>query len=379
MIIELLYSLNATFLALFIISFAVLSFFDYSNVSKKKFRYNQLYVEKENIEEFKRPALPSIKFYGKKDFFGISQAQKNVAIKSFYAQDIPKFEEFKEKETPEKPYIEFTDELEITLNGIVYSSDPTKSMCVFVDEAGKEKVYQVGDQVKDATIVHILEDRVILLRFNGQQETFYTQLSDELSKSFSAEEIIEKDGEEYYLININTFKQHICSLGAFLDLVDLIPAILKESEETIGMLVTQSSDKSMLSSLGLEINDVVTAINGENLNNYKQRVKIYDMITNLKNQDEIEADIFRGIEKITLKYKIIDKPVKKKKNIKSMIQALNSQSQNKTNAESKGENIIAKKSKDSNEKKEIQEIHKKNISDIRKDLTEKMMKRERSK
>lgn len=224
----------------------------------------------------------------------------------------PKIEALPQAPVVEKP--SFLPALNATLKGIAYSVDDKKSICILEDETKKEQVYHVGDLIRDAQIIKIAQDRVTLLRVNGQHETIY--LREDSAKKLLEEKVtwaqlVKKIDDKQYEIDFLRFPKEINSVGSLTEMLALLTAY-KEGKP-IGLKVTNFTPNSAGPFLGLEKNDIITAINGVTTAEKADRIKIYEMVTQMKQGDSVKLDLLRNDQPITLAYNLteIKKPVKR--------------------------------------------------------------------
>lgn len=208
---------------------------------------------------------------------------------------------------------QFLDPLNITLKGImVVGADPAKSNAFIVDNksGGIEKIYRVGDQVEDATLVRILNNKIILLRSNGQQEVIYLRAEDaQKDSNFITEnqwdKVITPASDNAFYINTDEFIKHISNLGQFIDMLHLTTAYQKG--KSIGCRIGALDEKSFGAQIGLINGDIVTRINDIETGLSENRLQIYQNIIALPDKSPIKIVLLRaGTQKtITL---IIKKP-----------------------------------------------------------------------
>jgi type II secretion system protein C len=191
------------------------------------------------------------------------------------------------KEAPGKK-ISLQSPLNMTLKGIILSADEKKSIAMISDETEKEKNYYSGDQIKDAQVMKISQNRVVVIRANGQHETFRLRKEDEnltsptpktnKDKSENKPSLIVKKlkGDSYH-IDPQRFIKETSSLGGLIQQHALITAY-KEGKAS-GIRIGNMPEKSTLRLMGLEKGDVIRKINNIEAFGRKNRMKIYDLIT----------------------------------------------------------------------------------------------------
>lgn len=217
------------------------------------------------------------------------------------------------QQTPVVSYQEpqFLPPLQMSLKGIIYSSDETHNRAVIMDNrSGREMLYQIGDKIEDAEIVRIGKNKVILIRSNGQQEIlFVTQkeaLADMQYNSINASwsDVVIAAGASTYTVDSAQFATRIQSLAQFIDMLDITTAFTKG--KTIGCLVGNLGSESLGGALGLMQGDIITTINGISTSATKDRVAIYNDIKNLKRGSTIKVMIIRNQQEIELTYLLGD-------------------------------------------------------------------------
>lgn len=189
---------------------------------------------------------------------------------------------------PQPPTPKFLEPLSITLTGIFYLDDETKSSAFLMDNKSKvEKKYHVGDEIADAQILKIHSNRVILIRSNGQQETLFLKKADVdqhvspwFKKSWS--HIIRKKGPLHYAVDKKKFVQEVPSLAQLVDLLDLT-TVYKQGIP-VGCKIGRVDDNSLVQSLGLSTGDIIQTINNTPAATTDNRLEIYKQITTSQDQ-----------------------------------------------------------------------------------------------
>lgn len=215
---------------------------------------------------------------------------------------------------PPAPYKQkFIEPLKIKISGIISSSIEEKNIAMIADETNKEKIYYTGGTIKDAQLIKITKNKVILLRTNGQQEIFLLRKEGKPGEVVPEKwkYIIKKREENKFTLNPKEFSKKIQSLGQLIEEFSLIPAYKKGN--IIGMRISKIKENEICSVFGLNKNDIIISINNINTANIKNRIKIYDSIIQSKLNDTIEVALKRNEQEIKISYKLqkIKKPTKK--------------------------------------------------------------------
>ncbi|MBD3273296.1 hypothetical protein GF385_03025 [Candidatus Dependentiae bacterium] len=304
-----LWILNSSLLIIFlIILFLNVSLKQEAPTMRKKL------ITTEKIEKKKLKTGINLEKIYKQDIFGTYRPlAKPEPIQKKLVTAIPEYTPHKIKPIPEPPKQEFIEPLKIKISGIISSSQEEKSIAMINDETNKEKIYHLGDMIKDAQVIKIAKNKVIILRANGQQETFLLR-KEEIPGEKIPENwkyIIQKKEENEFIINPKEFAKKINTLGQLMEDFSLIPAYKKG--EIIGIRVGEKKENEIAGIFGLSKDDIILSINNINTSDIKDRIKIYDKIIESKLGDTIELTVKRNNQDIKISYDLekIEKPKKK--------------------------------------------------------------------
>jgi len=211
---------------------------------------------------------------------------------------------------PESPEPKFLDPLDITLKGIVAIGDGTDSSAIIADNKTKrEAVYQVGDKVEDAQLIRIFNSKVIFVRSNGQQEVFYLREKDAKNDPtfLNIDDwngIVKKEAPNKYFLSSTMFASRVKTLAQLIDLLGLTSAYYKG--KSVGCRIGDIAKDSLGFKLGLKTGDVLLFIQKIPPTNTKNRLKIYNKLTSLKEDDTIIIKLQRRRDTYTLRYQLKD-------------------------------------------------------------------------
>lgn len=216
---------------------------------------------------------------------------------------------------PARPKPEFFPPLNVVLKGIINSTD-TDDNRAFIERAAtkEEKLYQVGDTIEDAEIIHIAKNKVILIRSNGQQETLFispkaAEHDAEYIQFKSWKDTIQQSDAYTYTVKMIPVAERITSFAEFLDLLDATTAF--DKGVSIGVRVGVVPADGFATALGLQSGDIITAINSIPVNSTQSRVKAYKHVIGLSRGDSISVSIQRQNKPLVITY-ILYKPEEKK-------------------------------------------------------------------
>lgn len=247
------------------------------------------------------------------DMFGTYIVPEIKAVKQSLITPIPE---------PKPPMIpppvevkkqEFIAPLNITLRGIIAGPDEMKNVAMIADETGKEGMYHVGEKVKDAQIIKIAHNRIVLLRANGQQEIFYLR-KDEVPDDQNVMEkwkyIVRKVDDQTYNVDPQEFVKEIETLGHLIEKAGVIGAAYAGGKP-IGIRlgkITPVNDVS--TALGWVENDIITSVNGLDVADTNNRLKAYEMVIAQPLGSNIKVGIRRAGKDVIFTYNLarIERP-----------------------------------------------------------------------
>jgi len=211
---------------------------------------------------------------------------------------------------PDSPEPKFLDPLDITLKGVVAVGDGTDSSAIIADNKTKrEAVYQVGDKIEDAQLIRIFNSKVIFVRSNGQQEVFYLREQDAQSDPtfLNIDDwngIVKKEAPNKYFVSPVMFASRVKGLAQFIDILGLTSAYHKG--KAIGCRIGDIVKDSLGYKLGLKTGDTILFIEKIPPTNTKNRLKIYNKLTSLKEGDSVIVKLQRRRDTYTLRYNLKD-------------------------------------------------------------------------
>jgi type II secretion system protein C len=250
-------------------------------------------------KDLKKNVIDIDELYGPRDIFGLFEKPTEPTIKTL---DIPKAPQFSPPKLPQAPkssLIKMSPPLAISISGIIFSPSRTdKSVAMISDETNKEVMYHVGDRIKDGMIIKIGQERVVILRSNGQQETFFLRKTATLeSLSGKSEDkdqnnklAIEK-AENSYDISKQIFSSKIQSLGDLIKEFDFMPLYVKN--EIKGFKIGNTTPDSFAVSLGIKDGDILISIQEQPLADVKNRLTLYNLFTQPNAPKEVTIGLQR--------------------------------------------------------------------------------------
>lgn len=265
----------------------------------------------------KKSVQPSLEaLYGPNDLFGLFIAPANAGIKTTDIPKPPQFSPPPAPQIPKNPTLKLVSPLAISISGIIFSPKrPDKSVAMIADDTNKETMYHLGETIKDGMIIKIAQDRIVILRSNGQQETFFLRKDttidslnekiDKEGKESEADKIARSTGENTYELSLEKFNRKIQSVADFLQELDLMP-IYKQGT-IIGFKIASKNPGVFHTSLGLQNGDLITKINGRDINNQKNRIQIYEDLKQIQPREKVTITLLRNTSSIEKTITVVDR------------------------------------------------------------------------
>lgn len=248
------------------------------------------------------------------DIFDTYTAQETKAVKKNLVTPMPEPKQAVIPALPEVKKQEFIAALNITLKGVIAGSDEDRNVAMIADEANKEGMYHLGEKIKDAQLVKIAHNRIVLLRANGQQETFYLRKDDMPLEAKPQEKwnyIVRNVSDQSYEIDPDAFSKELVTLGNFIERAGIIGTAFQDGKP-LGMRIGTVKADDVAATLGLVENDIITSVNNIAIGDPGQRVAAYESITQIPLGNSFDVGIRRVDKDILLSYKLvrINKPRK---------------------------------------------------------------------
>lgn len=248
------------------------------------------------------------------DIFGTYFQQEIKPVKQSLTTPIPEPREAVIPAPPEIKKQEFIAPLTINLKGVIAGTDEMRNVAMVTDETDKEGLYHLGEKIKDAQIIKIAHNRIVLLRANGQQETYYLRKDDTPQDIPPAEKwkyIVRKVNDQTFDIDPQGFVAEVESLGAFIKNAGIIGTTYAAGKP-IGIRVGNVQGNLLSENIGLASNDILLSINGLNLADEEQRTNAYEALIATPLGGKIAVVLKRADKEITLTYNLTNIPKPRK-------------------------------------------------------------------
>lgn len=187
--------------------------------------------------------------------------------------------------------------------------DPVRSLAV-INKKAKSSVVGVGDDVFGYHVEEIGE-KAVLLRKDGKE--YRLEIKENNKNSFSTRKRgkeergsrpvgtiakIRKDGD-MTLVPRHLINQYTKNMDKILKEISVVPQ--KKGGQLVGFRIRYIKRNSVFDKLGLKRGDVITAINGEAIEDYGAAMEIFQSADSL---DELTLTIKRGKKEMELNYEV---------------------------------------------------------------------------
>jgi len=262
--------------------------------------FKAVLADKEKTETKKtEPVLNPEKIYACDIFDTYSPIPIPEPVKKELITPIPEYTPHQIISIPEPEKEVFIETLNLKLSGIISTENEEKSIAMILDESNREKVYHLGDMVKDGQIIKISKNRIILLRTNGQQEIYLLRPEGIYEKIIPEKwnYIINKVNANNFIVDPKQFTENVNSLGAAMEKFSMLPAY--ENGKLIGIRIGKVENEELLNNIGIIKDDIILSINEIKTAEEKERIKALDSLLDSKIGDTIKINLNREGNPIT--------------------------------------------------------------------------------
>jgi len=181
----------------------------------------------------------------------------------------------------------------LQLTGTIATQDPKHGVAIASDAGGPSKVYSVGDRLAGASLHSVYLDHVILDR-NGALET--VTLPRLLpSGSVGAPAMRRPSGDPRAAAAVDNIRRMVQQDPTILDQVmRTVPSYDNTAGKLRGFRAFPGKNRQIFSKLGLKSGDLVTAINGTQLDDPQRSQEVFNTI---QTSDHVTVTVERGGQK----------------------------------------------------------------------------------
>lgn len=174
--------------------------------------------------------------------------------------------------------------LQLTLHGVVASSNPAKALAV-IGNRGKQNTYGLDETIEGtrATLAAVYPDRVII-RNAGREETllFDPNAKPSRSQSQAGNPRVQKPRAKSANASerLEQIRQEVVDNPAAL-MTYIRLSQVKRDGKVVGYRVNPGKDRALFDSVGLEPNDLAVTLNGVDLTNDAEAAKLWPQLTQM--------------------------------------------------------------------------------------------------
>ena len=202
-----------------------------------------------------------------------------------------------------------------SLIGVIVSKDNSSSVAILkYEKTGKIRILKIGERIFDLTLSHVFKNRIILQKDDMTFQIFLgrsnlTSAGKKSKKEPAEISVIDRkeDPLDSGQLNNNLVKMEFdrseverrieTEWALIAKETRFIPNVVKG--KISGFKITQLPEKSILSEVGINKNDVIKEINGNKLNNMETLFQLYDKF---KGGNQFEVTVERNGKLLRLLY-----------------------------------------------------------------------------
>ncbi|VAX14505.1 hypothetical protein MNBD_GAMMA24-883 [hydrothermal vent metagenome] len=188
--------------------------------------------------------------------------------------------------------------LQLALHGVFACTNPELSLAIIAEKKGKDKTYHQGESLPNGVLLHkIYEDRVILSR-NGKFETLRL-IRKQANIKVRSSPSLPVSGELHHSARIDQLKKNYRRDPQSLWKQIRISPVMKNGR--IEGYRFSHNDRRLMKDLGIQPQDVITAINGTPVTD---TASLMEMMGRIGNMNELNLTLRRNgqIKDITVRF-----------------------------------------------------------------------------
>lgn len=194
----------------------------------------------------------------------------------------------------------------LRLHGTV---DGGVNLLALIEAAGKVSVYRPGDSLpgggelltveRSRVLIRLVDGREAELVFDKKQATAATARTSRGKQRQAPGSGIRSIGENRWVISQTEIDKARSNLGSLLKQARMEPYVV--NGQTEGFVVRMIRPRSMLANLGMKVGDVVSSVNGVELDSPEKALQIFQQLREAK---RLTVDLTRGQQKMTFEYNV---------------------------------------------------------------------------
>lgn len=271
----------------------------------------KLELKNSSHQSLSKPTPIDIKTIYENDLFNTYHKMVIAPVEPDYTIPMPTPPSQVMGQVPDEPKQSFLEPLDIKLQGVISLSDQSNNIAMILDKQTTEQAnYKVGDMIKDARLIRVFSNHIILIRSNGQQEAIYLNEKDiENDPAYKEEQsnwihVVKSIDDTRYLIDPETFVGVTKNLAQCIDILDL--TTVYRQGKSIGCRIGNIENDSLGSAMGLKLQDIISHIDDLPITTQDERFKAYEYVLNKRFGDSIILTGTREEDTLTITYRLHD-------------------------------------------------------------------------
>jgi general secretion pathway protein C len=188
-------------------------------------------------------------------------------------------------------------DLKLKLWGTVTGENETPYAVIEAQNEKKQNLYRTGDSIQNAMVKKILEKRVIL-NVDGRDEILEMEKIRSAKKKMRPVKI-QKPSDQKITIARSQIDNAIQNINDLMRQVKIRPHFLNGKPD--GLFISNIRQDSIFARLGLRNGDILTGVNGKNIQSVDDALKLYQ---DLKSSTDVAVQIKRKGEVLSIEYHI---------------------------------------------------------------------------
>lgn len=194
----------------------------------------------------------------------------------------------------------------LKLHGTV---DGGVNLLALIEAAGKVSVYRPGDKLpgggelltveRSRVLIRLADGREAELVFDKKQSPVSTVREARGKQRQAPGSGIRSMGDNRWVISQSEIDKARSNLGSLLKQARMEPYVV--NGQTEGFVVRMIRPRTLLANLGMKVGDVVSAVNGVELDSPEKALQIFQQLREAK---RLTVDLTRGQEKMTFEYNV---------------------------------------------------------------------------
>lgn len=196
--------------------------------------------------------------------------------------------------------------LNLTLQGIYYSTDPSASLAIITTPDGKTELYKLDKPLPNGITIQTIEPRKLILLRNGRQETLLLDGSQSPAEVSSPAPIrdtptsSDTDAVKPVAQLLGDYQRQLqANPQHLMNLMHLSP--VSQEGRFLGYRLSPGKDTQVLTQFNLQAGDILTAVNGVKLDS---PLKGLTVVEQLATADHLELQILRNGQLVPLSFTI---------------------------------------------------------------------------